>query len=228
MVRSADIVADGFRRVRAEEDRARIADTRAEAFRIGRNDLQMLGGNGIGKRHRIVERLHQNDRAEFVPRCPRDLRAWQRRQLCLDRAFDLVRQSLVVGNEDRLRVGVVLGLRQKIGGDPVRIGALVRDHQNFRRTGDHVDADLAEHQTLRCGDISVAGADDLRHRGDGRGAMSQRRHGLRAADAIDFTHTAELRGGQHQGIELAVRRRHHHHHTLHARDLGGHGVHQHR
>ena len=33
------------------------------------------------------------------------------------------------------------------------------------RTGDHVDADLAEHVTLGGGHVDVAGADDLVHRG---------------------------------------------------------------
>ena len=78
------------------------------------------------------------------------------------------------------------------------------------------------------GDIGVAGADDLGDRRDRRGAVGQRRHRLRAADAIDLGDAGEMRRRQHQRIELAVRRRHHHDDARHAGDLGRHRVHQHR
>ena len=138
------------------------------------------------------------------------------------------RRAGAVRDQDRLRARVMLGLRQQIGGDPAGIAAVVGDHQHLGGTGDHVDADLAEHQPLGGGDIGVAGADDLGDRRDRRRAVGQRRHRLRAADAIDFGDAAEMRRRQHQRIELAVRRRHHHHHARHARDLGRHRVHQHR
>ena len=62
----------------------------------------------------------------------------------------------------------MLGLAQQIGGDPVRIVAAIGDHQNFRRPGDGVDADLAEHFALGGRDIGIAGAHDLVH---GRDAL---------------------------------------------------------
>ena len=61
----------------------------------------------------------------------------------------------------------MLRLAQQIGGDPVRIVGAIGDHQDFRRPGDAVDADLAEHFALGGGDIGIAGADDLVHRRDG-------------------------------------------------------------
>jgi hypothetical protein len=60
-------------------------------------------------------------------------------------------------------------------------------------TGDHVDADLAEHLALGGGDIGIAGADDLGDRRDGVGAIGQRGHGLRAADAVDLVVTPASR-----------------------------------
>ena len=48
------------------------------------------------------------------------------RQLALDRALDRVGKLCVVGDQDRLRAGVVLGLRQQIGGDPVGIAGARR------------------------------------------------------------------------------------------------------
>ena len=81
----------------------------------------MLGGDGIRKRHRLIEVLHQDDRAEILPRGPRDFRARQRGKLRLDRARDIVGERCIIGDQDRLRVGVVLGLRQQIGGDPAGV-----------------------------------------------------------------------------------------------------------
>src|SRR5262249_56714157 len=50
---------------------------------------------------------------------------------------------------------------------------LVGQHQHLGRTGDHVDADLAEHQPLRRRHVGVARADDLVDRRDGGGAISR-------------------------------------------------------
>ena len=85
------------------------------------------------------------------------------------------------------------------------LAGLVGEDQHLGRAGDHVDADLAEHQPLGRRDIGVAGPDDLGDRRDRRGAVGERRHRLRAADAIDLVDAGELRRRQHQRVELAVR-----------------------
>ena len=122
----------------------------------------------------------------------------------------------------------MLGLRQKIGGDPGGIVLAVGDDQDLRRAGDEVDADLAEHAALGGGDIGVAGAGDLVDRRDRLRAVGQRGHGLGAADAPDLVGAGDL-GRQHdQRIEHAARRRHDHDDARHARHLGRHDVHQHR
>ena len=87
-------------------------------------------------------------------------------KLACDGALDRVGERRVVGDEDRLRAGIVLGLRQKIGGDPIRIAVLVGDDQHLGRARDHVDADFAEHQALGRRHIGVAGSDDLGDRRD--------------------------------------------------------------
>jgi hypothetical protein len=125
-------------------------------------------------------------------------------------------------------LGVVLGLRQQIGRDPAGVAGGIGDHKHLRGTGDHVDADLAEHQPLGGGDIGIAGADDFCNRRYGVRAVSKGSHRLRAADAIDLGHAAEIGCRQHQRIEPAVRRRHHHHHARDAGDACRHRVHQHR
>ena len=67
MVRARHIVADGFGGVAAEEDRAGIADFRRQRLGVVRFDFEMLGRDGVGQRHRIVERADQDDRAEIAP-----------------------------------------------------------------------------------------------------------------------------------------------------------------
>ena len=149
-------------------------------------------------------------------------------ELALDRSPNLRCESLVVGDEDRLRRAVMLGLREQIGRDPVRIIVAVRHHQDFRRPRDHVDANRAEDAALRRGDIGITRPGDLVDRRDRGRAISKRGDGLRATDAIDHGYARDVGRGQHQRVERAVRRRHHHHNPRDARNPRRHRVHQHR
>ena len=226
MVGAGDVVAHRFGRVAAEEDRAGMFDQLQKLVRIFRRDFQMLRRNAIHERRGIVQ-LRDDDHATIVlPTGARNLLARQQRQRALDRGFDLGGEIGIVGDEDALRRGVVLRLTEQIGGDPVRIVLVVRDDEDFRWTGHGVDPDCAEHFALGGGDISVAGTDDLVHRGNRLCAVGERGYGLRAADAIDFRHPCALRSGQHQRIDLAAACGCHHRDagdTGHAR---GHRVHQ--
>ena len=103
-----------------------------------------------------------------------------------------------------MRADVVLGLRQKVGGDPLRIVAGVGHHQHLRRPGDHVDADGAEHLPLGRGDIGVAGTDDLADRPDRFGAVGKGGDRLRAADTVDLGDAGEIGGDQHQRVDDAA------------------------
>ncbi len=107
-------------------------------------------------------------------------------QLTLDRLLDRFAEGGVVGDQDRLCRHIVLGLGEQVGGDPVRIVAAVGHHQHFRRPGDHVDADGAEHLALGRRDIGVAGPDDLGDRLYCLGAIGKGGNRLRAADAVDL------------------------------------------
>ena len=111
----------------------------------------------------------------------------------------------VVGDQDRLRRLVVLGLGQQVDGDAARVVVGVGDDHDLRRAGDVVDADAAEHLAFGLGDIGVAGADDAIDRRDAGGAVGQRRDRLGAADAVDLGHAGAARRGQHQRVEHAVR-----------------------
>ena len=114
VVRAGDVIADRLRRVRADEDRAGIADAAGELLGVCRGDFQMLGRDGIDQRQRFVEVAHQDHRAEIAPGGAGDLCARQLPELALDHgAFDRAGERCVVGDEDRLRARVVLGLRQQ-------------------------------------------------------------------------------------------------------------------
>jgi hypothetical protein len=80
----------------------------------------------------------------------------------------------------------------------------VGNDQHFRRPGNHVDADRAEHAALRACDIGVARADDLVDLRNALRAVGQRRHRLRAADGEHTIHTGDRRGSQHQRIAFAA------------------------
>ncbi len=93
MVRPADIIADGFGRVMAEEDRSRIGDARGERLRIGRGDFEMLRRELVHKRERRLQRRRGDDGAEIPPACAGNLNAGQGGELCGDGLFDSVCQA---------------------------------------------------------------------------------------------------------------------------------------
>ena len=99
-----------------------------------------------------------------------------------------------------MRGGVVLGLRQKIGGNPLRVVVAIGDHQHLGRTGDHIDADRAEDAALGGRDIGIARTGDLVDRRDRRGAVSERRDRLRAADAIDLADAGDRAAASTSGL----------------------------
>ena len=120
----------------------------------------------------------------------------------------------------------MFGLGQKVQRDPVGVVLGIGNHQDLGGAGDHVDAHLAEDAALGGGHVGVAGAGDLVDRGNGVGAIGQRRHGLRAADAIDLVHAGNPRRQKHQRVHLPLRGRYGDRQARHARDLGGDGIHQ--
>jgi hypothetical protein len=72
---------------------------------------------------------------------------------------------------------------------------------------------------LACGDVGVAGSDDLVDRGHGGGAVRERADRLRAADREHPVDAGDGGGGEHQRGAHAVGRGHDHHQLGHAGDL---------
>ena len=216
VVGARHVVADHLRRMRAQEDGAGIADACGELLGVAGGDLEMLGGDAVGKARGLVQGAQQDHGAEGLPAGAGDVAARQHAELALDGGCDALGEAGVVGHQDGLGGGVVLGLGQQVGGEPLGVVVPVGDDEDLRRSGDGIDADRAEHLALGGRDVGIAGADDL---GDGRhalGAVGQRGHGLRAADAIDLGDAGQVRGRQHQRVHLAARRGHGHGDARHA------------
>ena len=122
VVGAADIVADRLRRVAAEEDRAGIADAATGSLRRRRCasstcSAAMRSTSGTASSRRFDD----DDRAEIAP--ARRSRLGRAAALAAARSTAASTASPnagVVGDQDRLRRRVVLGLRQQVGGDPVR------------------------------------------------------------------------------------------------------------
>ena len=122
----------------------------------------------------------------------------------------------------------MFSLAEQVHRHPVRGSAAIGQHQNLAGSGNHVDAHRAKHALFGAGDISVAGAGDLVHLGHRGGAVSQRSHGLRAANRKSPGDACYISCRQHQGIFFAFWRWHHHDDFAHSGDMRWNGVHQHR
>ena len=207
--------------------RAGLADAGGDGFGIARHDLEVFGGDAVGDADGVIHTLDQNDRAVVPPARFGDRTARQGGELPGDGGDHGLGQRGIIGDQHRLRGGIVLGLRQQIRRDPRGIRGCVGDDDDLGRSCDHIDADLSENLPLGRGDIGIAGTDDLGNSADRPGAVGERGNCLRATNPIDFVHAAQRRGCEHQRRNLALRCRHDHHDALDPRDLGGDGVHQH-
>ena len=153
--------------------------------------------------------------------------AGELRQLLFHLRCHRFAEAAVGGDEDGRGKFVVLRLGEQVGGQMGGGAAAVVDDEDLGRTGNHVDADLAEDQLLGGGHVDVARPGDLVDPGDGGRAVGQRRHRLGAADPEDPVNPGKTGGGKHVGIDLPAGSRHHHDHFRHACHPGRNGVHDH-
>ena len=188
----------------------------------------MFGGNHIGNVDGLIQIFHLNQRPPVFHGGPDDGLTLQRLGQCFHSVSDLLEVIRVRAQKDRLSLLIVFRLGKQVHGNPVRIGFAVAHHQNFRRAGDHVDAHLAKNLALGFRHVDIAGADNLVHRRHGVRAVGQGRHRLGATHRNKPVYPGDGRRRQHHIVELAPRRRRYHDDVLHARHLGGQGIHQHR
>jgi hypothetical protein len=142
-------------------------------------DDEMLGGRAIGQCDRFGARSRDDDAAMHAKRGPGGSVGRHAAHDCRDHAR---RELAAWRDEHRPGIGVVLSLRDEIGGEPFRAPTDRHDH-DLRRAGIEIDPTVGGHQSLGGCDPSVAGADDLvdaRHR---LCAIGQSGHRVGAADA---------------------------------------------
>ena len=228
MVGAGDVITQRFAAAIAHEDGAGVAQFGKQRFGLGDGEFKMLRRDAVGDGAGLGERAGADQRATRVEGSADDGRTRHRRQQPLDARRHGVDERAARRQQHRLRQFVVLGLREEIHRHPVRARAVVGDDENLRWTGDHVDADQAEHAALGRGDIGIAGADDLVDRRQRGRAVGERADRLRAADGEHAINAREVRRREHRGVGDAIGRRHHHDDLAHAGHLGRHRVHQHR
>ena len=190
-----------------------MADLGEQRVGIGHDrQLDMFGGEPVGERHR----LGRPRTTMIVPWASQLARPWRGRHRIASRPRRRrpVGEFRVVGDQDGLRGGIVLGLAHQIGSDPLGIVEAVGDDEDLGRSGDHVDPDHAEQLALGLSDPGVAGAGDDIDRRDPFRAVGQRGDRLGPADPPQFVDPGEVRGGEDERIRVAIRSGRDHHDAL--------------
>ena len=169
---------------------------------------------------RFVDAGGDNDQAIAIEGFARD---WVVAAARFVSAMTSLREIGARGDEDGQRFGIVLGLRDEVGGDVGGAAALAGD-DDFSGAGKHVDGAVEGDEAFGRGDVEIAGADDLVDARDGFGSVGERGHGVRAAEAIELGDAEQMRGGQRFRRGLGRDN----HDALDARDLRGNCGHQQR
>ncbi len=92
-------------------------------------------------------------------------------------------------------VRVVLSLGHEVGGNPAGVSARA-DYYQLAWPGNEIDATLAGHQLLRCGDITVPRPHYLVRTWNALGAESESSNSLGTTQAEDSFDTQHVRGHQ--------------------------------
>ena len=204
MVRAGEVVPQRLGDVPPEEDAARVFDLVQHAEGVIDADLKVLRCDDVAGLDGLAQVRADDDLAVVVHAGPGDGGAGQLGNLYFQLGLHGLGKVGAVGDEDGACQLVVLGLTQKVGGDPCGVTAAVGQHQDLAGAGDHVDAHLAEDLPLGGGDVDVARADDLIDGRDGLGAVGQRSHGLCAAGLEDLRHACGGRGSEDDGVHLTI------------------------
>ena len=157
----------------------------------------MLGGDAIGVGDHGDFAVADRDLAVIAPGDARDIGRRQRFELPLDFGQSCGGKRGRSRDQSDAGAHIVFGLRQKIRGDHFGIAGLVGNDVDFRRSGELVDADAAEHLAFGFVHIGVARSHDLVHRRHAFGAIGHGRDGLGAANAENPIRTREMTARDH-------------------------------
>lgn len=94
-------------------------------------------------------------------------------------------------------MNIVLCLRQHIGGQNARVGAVVRDSENLARTGEGINADPTKNLAFRFINEGVAWPNDFVHRRNALRSPGHSRNGLRAANFENAVRACQMANCNH-------------------------------
>ena len=115
----------------------------------------------------------------------------------------------------------MLGLGEKVGCHPARVGAVVGDHDHLARPGGEVDPDVRRDEELGGGHVRVPRPDDAVDGGDRRGAVGERGNRLSTADRVDLVQP-QFTGDDERGVDRVRGDDHDARDTRHQRGHRGH------
>ncbi len=81
MIRPGHVIADGFGRMAAKEDRPGVAHGICQHVRVGYRQFQMLRRDAVNQGRRSLQRINDDHRAEIAPARSGDVGALQRLQV---------------------------------------------------------------------------------------------------------------------------------------------------
>jgi hypothetical protein len=189
VVGPGDVVADRRRRQRPAEHGAGVADAVEQRDSVLDQQLEVLGGDGVGHGQGLVGPVAHDRVATLGQRGLEVLAPGRGRHQLGHGVGHRVGHALVPGDQPGQPVGTVLGLEDHVDRRVLgRDGAVGHDH-DLRRAGErrgHADQPLPRHLALGLGHPGRAGADDHVHRADRLGAVGEGADGRRPADPIDL------------------------------------------
>ncbi len=169
---------------------------------VGNRQLQVFRSQTVHKPDARLHVVRHEDGAPVLEGAPGQLVAWQGRKLSVQGAVQGRGELLACGDADGGCERIVLRLGKHVRCQELRGGAFVGQDGDFRRPGDHVDADLAHEQGLGRCNVDVARPGDDIAGSDGRGAVGQRRDAPGAACAVDLREAEQCCRGQN--VRLSV------------------------
>ena len=228
VVGAAGIIARTFRRIRTNEHRPRILHLLGKRFAVVTIQYQMLGRVFVHELHHFFVGAKHDDatvaqrlRHHFAPR--------QGGKHLRYHTGQTLGKRLVGGEQYRLAIRTMLGLRKKIARHKALIGTAISHHKHFARSGRHINRHAGTiHLHFRFHHKAIARTEYLAHPRHALGAKCHCCHGLCATTFKDGMHPTFPRRIQNGGMHFAIdTRRGAHHHIAAPRYACRHGEHQH-
>jgi len=98
----------------------------------------------------------------------------------------------------------VLELSQQIGGNQPCVRRVIRQHQQFTRTGQEINRGMADNEPLGSHNVGIAGTEDFLNLSNRGGAVRHCRNGLRAANPVNLRGARSACRKQETRVDAAI------------------------